>query len=650
MNNNNNDIPNHIKENNISNLNIEENNINIKQKSSQYKCVLHYPLNTNDCVNSIDIFNNYIAFGTIMGDLIFCRLEEEKNINDNNKPNINTDINNANTNNCNNINKRDIIDLNKTDSNLSDNKDIILKDDNTKEIILNINHSKNFLTNNLINNNNEEKNRNDKNKLKCIKIKLNRNELAQTTDNYTSINIINNKEISNISKMDQKNNLINLDLPKTIKLIHGAIENICCVSLFNDILNFSVGDIELIHCEKISSFYGNDISMAHNFRRTEIYECEQSHCDFCENCSCLMSTNNFLIIYSYYSDFNWPLRINTIKYQNRNLKTNEVMSGFVEMSNYNIPFDFDGDHFLYIEYLDESTRCINILKTLTDEKIFKYLLDKKFGHISHMKLLPDNCIFLCRNIFVCEIYKYKKDNNEENFININKNDNNNNNNDNIFLLLNMWVHNYNKEIISSNVYILGNKISYEYKNNINYDKKEINRNSLIKKDYNKIFNKNEILHNLIHEIENNSSVDSSNSKNKILGYENKYKKNNIFNFENEEKNNKIEKEDKIEKIEKRLYKKGSLNINFNDSDNDIIQNKEKYYIITLDIEGNFNLYYNSEDNKGIKRTLFNLYKVINISQKNLNFFSVGFPYYITMNELYYIITTDKGVFVINKNK
>ena len=101
--NNNNDIENNIKENNKSNLNKEENNINIKYKSSEYKCIFHCPLNKNDCVNSIDIFNNYIAFGTIMGDVIFCRLEEENNIIDNK-----LNINNANTNITNNIKKIEI--------------------------------------------------------------------------------------------------------------------------------------------------------------------------------------------------------------------------------------------------------------------------------------------------------------------------------------------------------------------------------------------------------------------------------------------------------------------------------------------------------------------------------------------------------------
>ena len=633
--NNNNDIENNIKENNKSNSNKEENNINIKHRSSEYKCVFHCPLNKNDCVNSIDIFNNYIAFGTIMGDVIFCRLEEENNIIDNK-----LNINNANTNITNNINNkknRNLNDLNKTDSNISENNDIILKEDNTKEIILNINNQNKVHTKNLIKINNEEKTRSENNNPPYIKIALNGNGVEDIlTDNYNSINVLNKKE-------PQKkiiNNLINFDIPKSIKLVQGATENICCISLFNDILNFSVGDFELVHCEKITSFYGNDISMTHNFRKIKIYESDQTHSDFCENCSCLMSTNNFLITYSYYSDFNWPLRINTIKYQNRNLKTNEFINGYIKMSNYNIPFDFDGDNFLYIDFIDESKRSINILQTLTNKIKFKYLLDKKFGHISHMKFLPENCIFLCRNLCVCEVYKYK-------FNEININDNN-------FILLNMGVHNYNKEIISSNVYIPGNKISYEYRKN-NYDKKDIYKNSQIKKGNKKLNNKNYFLHDLVHENENNSSIDSSNSKNKILGYENEYNyeyNNNILNLESEGQSKKIDKEEKVEeKIQRKIYQKDSLKVNCNDSDYNITQNKDSYYIITLDIEGNFNLYFNSENNKGVKCTLFNLYKIQNISQKKyLNFFSTGFPYYITMNEYYYVITSDIGVLVINKNK
>ena len=239
-----------------------------------------------------------------------------------------------------------------------------------------------------------------------------------------------------------------------------------------------------------------------------------------------------------------------------------------------------------------------------------FLIDKKFGHISHMKLLPHGSIFLCRNLFICEIYKYENNNN-------NTTDGENNNN---FILLNMWVHNKNKEIISSNIYILGNKINNEYNNNKiknEYtNKNEIHKNSnLNQKNKKKI---NYSLHNLIND---DNSIDSAVSKNKILDL---YKSNDeILNIKN--------KESELNKEE--------------------IKNEDTYYIITLDIDGNFNLYYN--DNKiEIINTLFNIYKIKNISNnnKNLSLFSVGFPYYITMNEYYYIITTDYGIFVISKSK
>ena len=609
----------------LMSFNEEENYNNLKKKTCPYTCILHCPLLSNDCVNSIDIFNNYLAFGTIMGDIYFCRIDK-CNILNTNIPNIN-DIN---TNICNFPNEEYQNDLNKTDSNISSNKDIFLKDHKAKEIILNINNKK------------ENKTKKEKGSPKCIKLNLNEKNGVehQSTDNYSLNN--NNKEIYD-------NDIF---CPKIIKLVQNGIENICCISLFNDILNFSIGDIEILHCEKISSFQGNDISLAHNFKRVDIYQSEKSHCDFCESSSCLMSTNNFLILFSYYSDFSWPLKTNMVKYHNRNLKTNELAYGFIEMSNYNIPFDFDGDDFLYIEHIDKNIRYINIHKTLSNKIKFKYKIYKKFGHISHMKLLPDNCIFLCRNSFECEIYKYKINPKEiDNIIE----DKNYKNKDENFILLNMWVHNQNKEIIASNVYILGNKISSEFKIQNYHKKNEIYKNSQIKKDNKKNQNFKEF-RNLLHENEISSNVDSSRSKSKILGYEKEYNQNkynnDLLNLEKNTKNQKIVEKDDIINVNKKYYKRDSLNANFNDSETIDFQNKEKYYIITLDIEGNFNLYYNTENNKGIKSTLFNLYKIDNIDTKykKWHFFSIGYPYYIIMNEFFYVITTDSGAYVICSDK
>ena len=624
--NNNNEKEINLKNNKLK-LNEKESDNQIKDESCLYKCALHCVLNSNDCVNSIDIFNNHLVYGTIMGNISFCRIEEEKKDFKLNLYHRNIDyqnINNTNTNLSSKANDRYLNVLNKTESNISGNKDINVKDDNPKEIILNVNITSKYNKNDLKEKNIKENS--EKDSAECIQILNHKEEDHQSTDNLSSENL------------ELKINNDKFFYPAKIELMKGAIENICCISLYNDILNFTIGDMQIIHCEKISKYYGNDISLAHNFKRTEIYDSEQTHNDYCENCYCLMSTNNFLILYSFYCDFNWPLRINSIKYQNRNLNTGELANGFINMSNYNVPFDFDGDHFLYLEYFDESSRSINIYKTLSFKYTFQYMIDKNFGHISHMKLLPDNSIFLCRNMCVCEIYKYKgeKDNNEDN--------------DN-FILLNIWVHNENKEIISSNVYILENKISFEYKRNNIPKKIEFFPGSQIKRKNKKNFENKHKLHNLINDMENNSSLDSFQSKNRILAYEkeyyNKYS-NEILNLEYEEKDKKDEKEPQIER---KANKKDSLKVNFNDSENNVIQNKE-YYIITLDISGNFNLFYNNENRTKIKKTLFNLYKIENIPQiyKDLTFFSIGYPYYIIMNEFYYVITTDNGVYVIKRNK
>ena len=67
--------------------------------------------------------------------------------------------------------------------------------------------------------------------------------------------------------------------------------------------------------------------------------------------------------------------------------------------------------------------------------------------------------------------------------------------------------------------------------------------------------------------------------------------------------------------------------------------------ITIAYDGNFNVYHDKKES-----TLFNLYKIDNIDSeyKEKTFFSTGFPYYISFNNLYYAITTDHGVFVIKR--
>jgi len=250
-----------------------------------------------------------------------------------------------------------------------------------------------------------------------------------------------------------------------------------------------------------------------------------------------------------------------------------------------------------------------------------------------MKLLPDNYIFLCRKIYICEIYQYNININNKELSN-NSEINNNENKD--FILLKTWTHIKDFEIISCNVYIVGNKNIEEENKNPN-----VLANSKIKKEKeNKIKNKNFIPSLKL--LENESSYDSysSASKNKFFQFDKNNNNNDISGYNN------IEDLIKLEKV-----KNDGIKLNINSKN--IKEEKRKIYIITLDIEGNFNLYkFIKESNDEIKNTLFNLYEIPNIEKKykQLKFFSLGFPYYITMNDYYYVITTDNNIFVISSEK
>ena len=82
----------------------------------------------------------------------------------------------------------------------------------------------------------------------------------------------------------------------------------------------------------------------------------------------------------------------------------------------------------------------------------------------------------------------------------------------------------------------------------------------------------------------------------------------------------------------------------NDDERNLYQNKNQIYIITADINGNFNVYHNQHI-----KNIFNLYKISNIDNKykEKEFFNLGFPYYIIMNSKYYAISTDHGIFVLS---
>jgi hypothetical protein len=349
------------------------------------------------------------------------------------------------------------------------------------------------------------------------------------------------------------------------------------------------------------------------------------------------------------------------------------------MYNYSIPFDFDGDKFLFVDYESDKVRRICIYYTLSKKPCYIYKLTKDFGHISYMKLLFNERIILCKNQKICEIRKI-----DENF-----------------QLLESWEHDGN-EIIAMNVYIEGNRENESYfsdsytnlsdkKNHENESqtveiKKLSNSQSKSKSNYNnkrKPYKKENINNSTIRDLKSSQRK----SKEKILDNELNNNKYIVLNYNSniEERKNKFEKENIIEIYSKyktpsikdndslNEFKKKKLSIYSNEnsifmqvSQKELImknksvsnfiknknkpnersfsQNDKKIFIITVDLNGNFCLYH-----KRKRKTIFNLYEINNIDKiyKEEEFFALGFPYYVTMNSKYIAITTDHGVFVLS---
>jgi hypothetical protein len=666
------------------------------QKKSDYTCIFHCPITVNDCINSIDLKDDKVIIGTLMGDVFLCRVDESKlylkqknnkiisvpslnlkNIKEKDESDIQLYINPV-------INKSECIKLSIKDSKINYNQKLNLNNDNMN----NIYHNNQFETN--------------------------------------KQNIIIKKE--------EKDN--SLKFPKITQLIIRSRENIPCLEFeSNDIINICIGDLEIIHLEKMSTFNKNDKNSTYNFSKLRNYKTENEHIEFCETATCFLKNSCFLIIFTKLAEFEDDFEIAETKYENKNLSSGEIIKGSMDISNYVIPFDFNGDMFLFVDYKSKEEKFIGIEYTITQKERYVYNIKdpKKFGHISHMKLIPNGKIFIIRNEIECEIryinddfdviekYEYcgieaisccfYKNEKEESYINLvddidyEQNDNNNKgeinksnaekievnikrlfenklnlkeskektnlinskitmNNNNIYNNINnksrmnkisknlddgdlndVKIYGKIKKIISS----FDNENNSYIKNNGKYScihtETSIKRKSLlfnsnshlICQSSEKSSSSRKIINNYNYTMDN-KKINKSNlsMRNNLVSHNKKTKiKNNLNNFSSIEI---FEKNNKKNKLEDKKIEEDNTIMNH-------IISYRGYNIITLDSNGTVYLYHNNT-----QITLFNIYEINNIKQKfkNLQFFSMGFPYYIIANEKYVCITTDFGLFVFTK--
>ena len=692
-----------------------------------YKCIFNYEISLNDCINSIDLIDDKVVFGTIMGDVILCRIDENNLLIKNSKKNSLNNYNSYNNSKNNHSSKENS--KNNLDSNINEE----ITEDNNKQISCielkpfnkentfyfdnrkvgdDQENSYNKTQNEQINNTskNNENNPNSKQKtikIKKISIKKEKNEQSNLRCNIHDKNNLTNHQINENKVSSKENNNSDNDnksiiddklkkFSRVTQLITKSNENIPCIEFdTDDKINISIGDFEVICLNNMSNFNINDENSTYEYFKIKNYKNDSQHIKYCEQSTCMMNSSNYLIIFTDYGDFNSKIYFDNFKYRSRNLRTFKAKSGKIEMSNFSVPFDFDGDRFLFLDYRTKEIRRICIHSVLNDKNIYEYNISKAFGHISHMKLISseDNKIFLCRNNNQCEIHLM----------------------DDNFTCIQSWDH-IGKDVISSFVYIKESKLTEKFKRKLKSKKNKVKNDNKIDINYDNYIIKSNITKSKKNKTNfrnkktnlkfenlqgtssilniNNKSLISSLYKDKVNHNNNLYQYNQPENYEirkmksmsqNNSSRREFNSSEKSEKNENgvEIYNKRNIQNNlieltnqnsFTTKKNNIIFNKRKlndngqvniqsykdnnitvdldnenynnsnYYIITLDKNGNVNLYNNLKLGK-----IFNLYEIENIEEKykKKEFFSVGFPYYIIMNEFYIAITTDHGLFVVS---
>ena len=577
---------------NSVNVDLNTNKSNYINESNKvkyiYQSIFFSPINKLECINSMDIYDDILVYGTIMGNVNLCHIDKNYLYP---KPKKSSKLLTYISNKDEKENQIPFIRLNKLEEKKND-----INDNGVKS------HCN--LTYSMINH--EESEEKESNKPFKKKINFVYDSPTPVKDGEKEEKIYNNNDIN--YELESENNFNNDDIipyPQITPLINNAAENISCVvfDTKNNII-LTVGDYEFIKLENIATLNINDSNSKFYYFLSKNYDSNKYHKINCENSFCFLTKDNFFLIHMIFSDYTSIISEDAY-YVNKSIKSfenQETTKGKINMSNFTIPFDFDGKNFLFLENLDQNLRQICIYDTLNKAYIFERKIDKEFGHISFMKLMKNNMIFLVKKYIFCEMHKI----NDE------------------FEIVKSWKH-VGEDIVAVEIYYEGSKITKEF-----YE------------DYKNKKNKNEV-----NAMEENINISFDEKEKNIIKFKfNGINQNNInFNESSCRGFNKNKVQSDIIIVNKYKDKKKE---EFIEDKDEIFYNKnsnEEFSVATLDINGNFNLYKNDKNN-----VLFNLYSIKGIEQKykDEEFFYLKYPYYISFNEIYICISTDHGIFTITK--
>ena len=144
-----------------------------------------------------------------------------------------------------------------------------------------------------------------------------------------------------------------------------------------------------------------------------IYDSEMKHNQNCENSYIFLSSDYLLRIQlGQVDEGSFIVNTSNQEYELKQLNSmeeNKNLIGKIQMTNYSVPFDFNGKFFLWVEFLNNENRNICIADVFAmlispNEKPKKYNLDKNIiKHISFAKILDNDKIFFVHSKNICEI-------------------------------------------------------------------------------------------------------------------------------------------------------------------------------------------------------------------------------------------------------
>ncbi len=213
----------------------------------------------------------------------------------------------------------------------------------------------------------------------------------------------------------------NINQKKLIRLSDVQDEFISGVKIYQNNFYICIGDV------KINQYnIDNEQEMRTADIETDNYQDEDDHKKKCDNCLTMLNNNYLIRTYINFpdkkdkekegdqEDKNDGLTEFSIKNIIDNNNDNEVVRK-IKMSNYSVPFDFDGKNYIFIDFISENNRTFNVYEITEDPNLQEMKIsfgieqfnNEKIGHISHLKIIKDDLLFIVRDYNICEIRNFQ---------------------------------------------------------------------------------------------------------------------------------------------------------------------------------------------------------------------------------------------------